>query len=61
MAVPKKRRGHSAQGHRRSNWRATKPTTAKCKNCGETKLAHHVCEYCGYYADKPASKKLEDV
>ncbi len=23
MAVPKKRTGHSAQGHRRSNWKAT--------------------------------------
>ena len=27
MAVPKKRTGHSAQGHRRSNWKATKPDT----------------------------------
>ena len=31
MAVPKKRTGHSAQGHRRSNWKATKPETTKCK------------------------------
>jgi large subunit ribosomal protein L32 len=61
MAVPKKRKGHSAQGHRRSKWKASVPTTSTCKNCGETKLAHHVCEYCGYYGEKPASKKLEDI
>lgn len=57
MAVPKKKAGRSAQGHRRSNWKATLPTTAKCKNCNEPKLAHTVCDACGYYGDKPASKK----
>lgn len=61
MAVPKKRKGHSAQGHQRSKWKAQKSTFAKCTNCGETRLSHHVCEYCGYYNDKPASKKLEEV
>jgi len=61
MAVPKKRKGHSSQGHRRSNWKATVPTLSKCKNCSESKLAHTVCEYCGYYGEKPASKKLEEV
>ncbi|PJA49194.1 MAG: 50S ribosomal protein L32 [candidate division SR1 bacterium CG_4_9_14_3_um_filter_40_9] len=25
---------------------------AKCKNCGATKLAHHVCSVCGYYKGK---------
>ena len=39
MAVPKKRTGHSAQGKRRSNWKATKPTTTKCPNCGAVVLA----------------------
>ena len=38
MAVPKKRTGHSAQGSRRANWKATKPETTKCPNCGETVL-----------------------
>ena len=49
MAVPKKRTGHSAQGKRRSNWKATKPETAKCPNCGATVLAHTVCMACGQY------------
>ena len=58
MAVPKKRTGASAQGHRRSNWKATVPETATCKNCGELKLSHAVCEACGFYAGKMASKKV---
>jgi large subunit ribosomal protein L32 len=58
MAVPKKRTGHSAQGSRRSNWKATKPTTTKCPNCGETVLAHTVCTACGTYKGQPV--KLAD-
>lgn len=53
MAVPKKRTGHSAQGHRRSNWKATKPETTKCPNCGETVLTHTVCTACGTYKGQP--------
>ena len=57
MAVPKKRTGHSAQGSRRSNWKATKPETTKCPNCGETVLTHTVCTACGTYKGKPVSLK----
>ena len=57
MAVPKKRTGHSAQGHRRSNWKATKPETTKCPNCGATVLAHTVCTECGTYKGQPVSLK----
>lgn len=59
MAVPKKRTGHSAQGKRRSNWKATKPTTVKCPNCGAVALAHTVCTACGTYKGKVVSKKGE--
>ena len=58
MAVPKKRTGHSAQGSRRANWKATKPTTTKCPNCGATVLAHTVCTVCGTYKGQPV--KLAD-
>ena len=63
MAVPKKRTGHSAQGHRRSNWKATKPETTKCPNCGETVLTHTVCTACGTYKGKPVRLKdrVEEV
>ena len=57
MAVPKKRTGHSAQGKRRANWKANKPATTKCPNCGETILTHTVCTSCGFYKGKPVSKK----
>ena len=57
MAVPKKRTGHSAQGHRRSNWKAIKPETTTCSNCGATVLTHTVCTACGYYKGKPVRIK----
>ncbi len=57
MAVPKKRTGHSAQGHRRSNWKATTPETTKCPTCGATVLTHTVCTECGTYKGKPVSLK----
>ncbi len=60
MAVPKKRTGHSAQGHRRSNWKATKPEVTKCSKCGEPVLTHTVCTACGYYKDKVVSIKSPD-
>lgn len=60
MAVPKKRTGHSAQGHRRSNWKATKPEITKCTKCGEVVLTHTVCTACGYYKGKAVSIKSPD-
>jgi len=57
MAVPKKRTGHSAQGKRRSNWKATKPTLTTCPNCGSAVLAHTVCTACGTYKGKPVRLK----
>ncbi len=60
MAVPKKRVGHSAQGHRRSNWKATVPETTTCTNCGELALTHTVCKACGYYKGKAVSIKSAD-
>jgi large subunit ribosomal protein L32 len=58
MACPKKKTGSSAQGHRRSKWKATLPTITKCKNCNDMAYSHTVCA-CGYYAGKLVSKKLE--
>lgn len=60
MAVPKKRTGHSAQGHRRSNWKATKPEITNCTKCGEVALTHTVCTACGYYKGKAVSIKSPD-
>ena len=57
MAVPKKRTGHSSQGKRRANWKATKPETTICSNCGEPALTHTVCTACGFYKGEPVSLK----
>lgn len=57
MAVPKKRTGHSAQGKRRSNWKAAKPELTTCPNCGAKALTHTVCTACGTYKGKVVSKK----
>ena len=57
MAVPKKRTGHSAQGKRRSNWKATKPELTTCPNCGAKVLTHTVCTACGTYKGKVVSQK----
>lgn len=59
MAVPKKRTGHSAQGKRRSNWKATKPEITTCPNCGAKVLTHTVCTACGTYKGKVVSRKAE--
>lgn len=57
MAVPKKRTGASAQGHRRANWKATVPAVTTCTNCNEVVLAHTVCPGCGYYKKAAVSIK----
>ena len=57
MAVPKKRTGASAQGHRRANWKASVPETTTCKNCNALVLTHTVCAECGYYKGSAVSIK----
>ena len=47
MAVPKKRAGKCAQGHRRAHWKATLSETVKCTNCG-------------FYGGKLVSEKLAE-
>ncbi len=57
MAVPKKRTGHSAQGKRRANWKATKVETTVCPTCGQPALTHTVCTACGNYKGEPVRLK----
>ena len=59
MAVPKKRTGKSAQGHRRANWKGSVPETTICTNCGATVLTHTVCTESGTYKGKAVSKKVK--
>ncbi len=60
MAVPKKRTGHSDQGHRRSNWKATVPAISSCPNCGAPRHPHTLCGVCGFYKDRVVLKSMLD-
>jgi large subunit ribosomal protein L32 len=59
MPVPKKRVGHSDQGHRRSNWKATIPTVTTCPNCGSFQLTHRICGTCGFYKGRIVSTRFQ--
>jgi large subunit ribosomal protein L32 len=54
MAVPKRRMSRSNTRARRSQWKATPATLARCPNraCGELKLPHTACANCGQYDGK---------
>ena len=49
MAVPKKKVSKSKRNMRRSHHRLRAVNLGECSNCGELKLAHHVCQACGHY------------
>jgi len=65
MAVPKVRISKQCQRMRRSHLALSAPGASKCKNCGEIRHPHRVCEACGHYrgkqvlAPKKANKLME--
>ena len=60
MAVPKKKTSKSRRGMRRSH-DALKPiNVVNCKNCGESRLPHHVCMSCGQYNGRQIMKKTDE-
>jgi large subunit ribosomal protein L32 len=48
-ALPKQRISRHRQGNRRRHIFLKLPQVQPCRNCGEPKLAHHVCPSCGVY------------
>jgi large subunit ribosomal protein L32 len=48
-ALPKRRISSSRQGHRRAHHRIQLPHLVACPQCGELRVAHHVCPHCGTY------------
>lgn len=52
MAVPKKKISVSRRNKRRSHHALKVANATECSNCGELKLAHHVCAACGHYKDR---------
>ncbi len=50
MAVPKQRQSKSRRNKRRAQHdKITAPNLTPCPNCGEPKIPHRVCVYCGEY------------
>ena len=49
MAVPKRKTSPSRRQMRRSHLALEAKNAGVCKNCGESKLPHHVCRHCGHY------------
>ncbi|MGH6903866.1 MAG: 50S ribosomal protein L32 [Geminicoccaceae bacterium] len=49
MAVPRKKVSKSKRNMRRSHHRLRAVNLGECANCGELKLAHHICQACGHY------------
>ena len=59
MAVPKRKTTPSRKGKRRSHHTLKDVNSLECPNCGEFKLAHHICESCGYYNKKEIIDKTK--
>ncbi|MCD6309267.1 MAG: 50S ribosomal protein L32 [Candidatus Eremiobacteraeota bacterium] len=56
MANPKYKTSHSKTRRRRANIRLKLPTIVECPRCHEMKLAHRVCNSCGFYKGQEVIK-----
>jgi large subunit ribosomal protein L32 len=56
MAVPKKRHSKSKVGRRRMHLYLKETPLVKCTNCGEMRLPHTVCPFCGFYKGREVLK-----
>ena len=61
MAVPKRKTTPARRGKRRSHHFQLGKQVVECENCGELKLAHHVCQACGYYNKKEILDKTDSA
>jgi large subunit ribosomal protein L32 len=56
MANPKKRNTHAAVGKNRAHQALEKVALNKCTKCGQPKLPHTACSFCGAYKGKEVIK-----
>ena len=49
MALPKGKISKARKHSRRANWKLTVPGIVECPQCHQMKLAHRVCNHCGFY------------
>jgi len=57
MAHPKRKISKQRRDKRRTHYKATLPTLAKCTNCGSSHEYHRICPECGFYRGKATSNK----
>jgi len=58
-ALPKRKLSKGRRDRRRSQDRLVAPAMSKCPKCNKAKRPHFVCEYCGYYGEKPKTDQKE--
>jgi large subunit ribosomal protein L32 len=46
---------------RRSHHRLRAVNLGECSNCGELKLAHHICQACGHYNGREVIVQVSDT
>jgi large subunit ribosomal protein L32 len=60
MALPKRKKSKSRRDMRRSHDHAKMPNPARCPQCHEPVLPHHVCLECGSYRGKTLIEAEEE-
>ena len=62
MAVPKRRHSKSRTRKRRSTYynELEPPQLMECNNCGNSKVMHRVCKYCGHYRGRKVMEPSDD-
>ncbi len=60
MAVPKRKTSKQRKHTRAANWTASSASLVECPQCHELKVAHKVCENCGYYDGKQVAEVSTD-
>ncbi|MBX2819071.1 MAG: 50S ribosomal protein L32 [Rhodothermaceae bacterium] len=61
MANPKRKHSKARTRSRRANYYNSlkTPQMMECANCGNTKLRHRACPYCGHYRGRKIAEGTE--
>ena len=61
MAVPKRKTSRTNRDKRRTHDRIKIVNIVECPRCHSKKLAHHVCQSCGYYKNTEIISQEKDA
>ena len=61
MAVPKRKTSRTNRDKRRTHDRIKIVNIVECSRCHSKKLAHHVCQACGYYKNTEIISQEKDA